>query len=229
MTGLFETMLAFGGRIAQLDEHVERMARSCRELGLEAFDEDAFRDAARDSVWEAEHAVRVVYEDGALSATAFDIPAPTRSRRTYGRAITLPATITRPMPRYKRVPDDLDWRGLLQPRSDEALFVTPEGHILEGTSTNVFAIRGDVLITAPDGVLPGVVRAWVLARGLRVEERPPTADDIRRGGFFTGSLTPLAPIRTLDGEDCAPPGETFTELARLYDEMFRRRVTLHPS
>ncbi|HET8774148.1 MAG TPA: aminotransferase class IV [Thermoanaerobaculia bacterium] len=229
MTGLFETMLAFRGRIVQFDEHVERMARSCRELGLEPLDEGAFRDAALASVWEAEHALRVVYEDGTLSATAFDIPAPTRSRRTYGRATTLPAAMARPLPRYKRVPDDLDWRGVIPPRSDEALFVTPEGHILEGTSTNVFAVRDDVLITAPDGVLPGIVRAWVLARGLRVEERPPTVDDLRGGGFFTGSLTTLAPIRTLDGEACAPPGETYTELARLYDEMFRRRVTLHPS
>jgi branched-subunit amino acid aminotransferase/4-amino-4-deoxychorismate lyase len=229
VTGLFETMLAVGGRIVQLDEHVERMARSCNELGLAPFDEDAFRDAAINTVWSAEHAIRVVYEHGALSATAFDIPAPTRSRRTYGRAVTLSPTIARPLPQYKRVPEDLDWREVIPPGADEALFVTTQGHILEGTSTNVFAIRGDVLITAPDGVLPGIVRAWVLASGLSIEERAPAADDIRRGGFFTGSLTTLAPIRTLDGDACAPPGETYTELARLYSEMFGRRVTLNPS
>ncbi len=229
MTGLFETMLAVKGRIVQFEEHMARMARSCRELGWEPLDEDAFRDAALNTVWSAEHAIRVVYEHGVLSATAFDIPAPTRSRRTHGRAITLSAAIVRPLPQYKRVPDDLDWRDVISSGSDEALFVTPQSHILEGTNTNVFAVRGDVLITAPDGVLPGIVRAWVLASGLRVEERAPTADDIRRGGFFTGSLTTLAPIRTLDGDTCAPPGETYTELARLYSEMSGRRVPLNPS
>jgi branched-subunit amino acid aminotransferase/4-amino-4-deoxychorismate lyase len=214
VTGLFETMLAIDRRIVQLDDHVARMARSSRELDLAPLDEQAFRDAARRVVQDGEHAVRVVFEDGAITATAFAIPPITRSRREQGRAVTLQRR--RPVPQHKRFPEDLHLRTLIPEGADEALFTTDDGAILEGTSTNVFAIRGDVLITAPDGVLPGVVRAWVLATGLEIESRPPTTGDILSGAFFTGSLTTLAPIRTLDGRTCAPPGAAFAELVRSY-------------
>lgn len=221
---LFETMLAVDGHVVQLEEHLARMARSAGTL-----DEDAFRAATLGAVRDGEHAIRVVLAEGTLAATAFDLPEITRSRRIHGRAVTLPASATRPLPQSKRYPEDLHLRDAIPPGADEALFVTPDGNILEGTSTNVFALHGDVLITAPDGVLPGTVRAWVLATaptlGLRIEERAPTADDVRRGAFFTGSLTTLAPVRLLDGRPCALPGPAFEELG----EMFRRRLTLHPS
>jgi para-aminobenzoate synthetase / 4-amino-4-deoxychorismate lyase len=229
VTGLFETMLAIDGHIVQLDEHVERMARSCRELGCAPLDEAAFRNTARHALRAGEHAIRVVYEHGTVTATAFAIPNITQARRKHGRATTLDSTVKRAQPGHKRVPDDLLLRDLIAPDADEALFVTSDGDILEGTSTNVFAVRDDVLITAPDGVLPGIVRAWVLATastlGLRIEERAPAADDIRRGAFFTGSLTTLAPIRLLNGRPCAVPGPAYADLR----EMFRRRVTLNPS
>lgn len=214
MTGLFETMLVVDGRIVQFDDHVARMARSCRELGLPALDEEAFWGAALRATRNGEHGVRAVYEGGAIAATAFELPEVTRSRRARGRAVTL--HWQRPDPRHKRFPEDLHLRERIPPGADEALFVTADGHVLEGTGTNVFAVRGDVLITAPDGVLPGVVRAWVLSQGLRVEERPPSIDDIRNGAFFTGSLTTLAPIRTLDGHVCADPGPAYAMLARSY-------------
>jgi branched-subunit amino acid aminotransferase/4-amino-4-deoxychorismate lyase len=38
--GLFETMLVAGGRIVQLEEHLERMARSCRQLDWGSLDEN---------------------------------------------------------------------------------------------------------------------------------------------------------------------------------------------
>lgn len=215
MSGLFETMLAIDGRIVQLDDHITRMARSCRELDLPPLDEEAFRDAARRVSYNGEHAVRVVYEDGMLAAMAFAIPEVTLSRRTRGRAVTLQRR--RPHPQHKRFPEDLHLRDLIPEGADEALFTTGDGAILEGTGTNIFAVRGDVLITAPDGgVLPGVVRAWVLERGMEIEYRSPTAGDILNGAFFTGSLTTLAPVRMLDGRACAPPGPAFAELVRSY-------------
>lgn len=189
---VFETMLVVGGRIVQLDEHIARMGRDFRDVALGAVRSDD------------EHAIRVVLEDGHLRATAFAIPEITRSRREHGRVVTLPPSLARPIPHLKRYPEDLRLRELIPEGADEALFVTPDGLILEGTSTNVFAVRGDTLITAPDGVLPGVVRDWVIASapqlGLRIEYRTPTIGDLLRGGFLTGSLTTLAPIRTLNGQ-----------------------------
>ncbi|MBV9492713.1 MAG: aminotransferase class IV [Acidobacteria bacterium] len=226
--GLFETMLVRDGRVVQLEEHLARMAASCRALEWGELDAHRFRSVARGAAMQSdESAVRVTRTtDGEggwlLEATAFAIPQATRLRRTHGRAITLDPSFVRPLPQHKTLPLSTYSGALavaIQAGADEAFFVTPRGEILEGSGTNVFAMRGDTLTTAP-GVLPGVVRAWVLSiarqMSLRIEERAPRADELRMGGFVTGSLTTLAPLRFLDGHPCASPGEAYEAIARQY-------------
>ena len=47
---------------------------------------------------------------------------------------------------------------------DEALLVSPDGHVLEGAASNVFVVRDGALLTPPlaQHVLPGVTRAIVI-------------------------------------------------------------------
>ena len=214
--GLFETMLVANGRVVQLEEHHARMAASCVALGFPVPSPDAFRACLATT----DEAVRCTYvPDRALQSTAFPIPAATRARREHGRALTLDPSWARTLPQHKTTDYDVCVRALRQAvewGADEALFTTTEGNVLEGTATNVFAVRGTTLITAPSAVLPGIVRAWVLAQGLPIEERPPTVDEIREGAFFTGSLTTIAPLRTIDGLRCAEPGEVVAELMHAY-------------
>lgn len=44
----------------------------------------------------------------------------------------------------------------------QVLLVTAEGVVLEGTQTNVFAVKDNKLYTAQEGVLLGTVRGVVL-------------------------------------------------------------------
>jgi branched-chain amino acid aminotransferase len=231
--GLFESMLVLRGRVVHRDEHFQRMAASAAALGfppprLEVFQEQVSH--AAHSVAEAdEAAVRCLYlqsdgETWLMHASAMPIPALTLQRRTHGRAITL--ELTRSLPRHKLTSYAVCTIGLRQAAAagaDEGFFTTREGLVLEGTATNVFAVRGTTLVTAAvdDGVLPGIVRAWVLAEaarlGFSVEERPPAAAELREGGFFTGSLTTLAALRVLDGMPCRAPGDAFHELVAGYN------------
>lgn len=218
--GLFETMLVVDGRVVQFEEHLQRMLHSARVLGMACPREDAFRDVVEAAATDA--AVRCVWRDGRLTTTAMPIPEATLRRRSGAHVVTLPLRVRRESPEHKRTSylDSLPaLRALLSPAADEGLFVDGRGHVLEGTTTNVFAIDGTALITAPvsAGILPGIVRAWVVEHsGLEVIERAPTIGELRAGSFVTSSLTPLAAIRTLDGARCEPPGRTFTELQRLY-------------
>jgi len=209
MIGLFETMLVANGRVVQLEEHYERMAISCIALGFPLPDFRVSLDTTNE-------AMRCTYfPDRPLQVTAFAIPAATRARREHGRAITLDPSWKRTLPEHKTTDYDVCTRALdhaVASGADEALFVTPEGNVLEGTATNVFAVRGTTLITAPSGMLPGIVRGWVLAQGFTIEKRAPSVEEIRDGAFFTGSLTTIAPVRTIDGLPCAPPGAVFEEL-----------------
>ncbi|MDP9192661.1 MAG: aminotransferase class IV [Acidobacteriota bacterium] len=239
MTGLFETMLAIGGRIVQCEEHFARLARSARELQLPAPDEEKFRAAIARAVLSHEEnvsreppltltlspplrgegteaAVRCIYEDGLFSATAGPIPTITLRRREGARVVTLDRSIVRDQPSHK-LTSYITSRPAIPDGAEEALFVDRQGHILEGTTTNVFAVASDSLITARDAILPGIVRAWVIAHAVKVIERPPTIEELRAGSFLTSSLTLLAPIVTIDGVACAAPGREFARLRATYE------------
>lgn len=89
----------------------------------------------------------------------------------------------------------------------EGLWLDPEGHVLEGTTTNLFALIDDVVFTPPLSapILPGVSRATLLARlaalGLPHREAVFAHDDLRRahGLVATNAVLPLAPVLALDG------------------------------
>lgn len=216
MTGLFETMLAIGGRVVQREEHFARLARSARELQLPAPDEAQFRAALARAVHsEEEMAVRCIYEDGRFSATTGPIPIVTLHRREGAHVVTLDRGIVRDRPTHK-LTSYMTSRPAIPAGANEALFVDRRGHILEGTTTNVFAIAGDTLITARDDVLPGIVRAWVIEHATKVIERRPTVAELRAGSFLTSSLTLLAPIVTLDGLACEAPRGEFVRLRGMY-------------
>lgn len=88
----------------------------------------------------------------------------------------------------------------------EAIALTPDGMLSEGTGQNLFLVRDGVLLTPPvDGtLLPGITRDSVLriARdaGIPVIERPIPremlymADEV----FFTGTAAEVTPIRSVD-------------------------------
>ena len=216
MTGLFETMLAVHGGVVQREEHFARLARSARELGLPTPEEEEFRSAVAGVVRsEEEMAVRCIYENARFTATAGPIPIVTLHRREGAHVATLGPGVARDRPSHK-LTSYLTSRPAIPAGANEALFVDGHGHILEGTTTNVFAIAGETLITARDAVLPGIVRAWVIEYATKVIQRRPTIAELRAGSFLTSSLTPLAPIVTVDGVACESPGRVFVELRERY-------------
>jgi branched-chain amino acid aminotransferase len=44
----------------------------------------------------------------------------------------------------------------------EAIYVDRKNRVLEGTTTNIFGLKGSTLVTPPDGILPGITRNVVL-------------------------------------------------------------------
>lgn len=94
----------------------------------------------------------------------------------------------------------------------EVIWVDRAGFLLEGTRSNVIAVRGGALWTPPlDGrILAGVTREAALdlarARGIPVHERP----CLRHGPwdelYLCSTLRELQPIVRLDGADVAGEG-----------------------
>jgi len=89
---------------------------------------------------------------------------------------------------------------------DEALVLTENGHVSEGSAENIFVIRGGVLLTPPvtDDILEGITRAGIMEicaeLGLRVVERSIDRSEIyvAEEAFFCGTGAQISPIVEVD-------------------------------
>ena len=195
---LIETM-AFDphGGIARLDAHLARMRASAAALGF-AFD----RHAARNE----------------LQAATFRLDAPRRVRLMLARSGAM-AIMTSPLPPQPEGPVDVAIVPMAVTRDDirahhktsdrafydaprraagtfEVIFVDPDGFLTEGSFTNLFVARGDVLLTphASHGLLGGILRNELIESG-RARETPLRVDDLDDGFFVGNALRGLLPAR----------------------------------
>jgi len=127
---------------------------------------------------------------------------------------------------------------------DEAIVLTQEGHVSEGSAENLFIVRNGVVITPPasDNILEGVTRnvMSILARedlGLTVVERSIdrselyVADEV----FLCGTGAQVSPVIEIDRRTIGTgkPGAITRDLQKLYFDVVKGRVEerldwLHP-
>jgi branched-chain amino acid aminotransferase len=117
---------------------------------------------------------------------------------------------------------------------DEALVLTREGHVSEGSAENIFIVRDHVLITPPvtENILEGITRRTVmtLAReelGLQVMERPIDRTEVYLCDelFLTGTAAAITAVVRVDYRPvgAGAMGPVTAKLRRLYDEVVRGR------
>jgi len=109
-----------------------------------------------------------------------------------------------------------------QSGADEAIFVDNDGHILEGTISNIFIVRRGRLLTPPLslGVLDGVTRREVLqtARRLRIPtlEKIVTIPDLMQAdeAFLAFTSAGVMPVQSVNGKKIGRrcPGPVTTRL-----------------
>ena len=88
----------------------------------------------------------------------------------------------------------------------EALFVDPSGQVLEGATSNIFALIDDRLVTPAAGplILDGIMRRQVMAAaaelGILVVERALLLDELLQAdeAFLTNSLIEILPVAQFD-------------------------------
>ncbi|MCE6950462.1 D-amino-acid transaminase [Cereibacter sphaeroides] len=117
---------------------------------------------------------------------------------------------------------------------DDAWFVE-DGMVTEGTSNNVYIVKGGKIITRHLGndILHGITRAAVLrfAREaqMEVEERPFTIDEAQAAdeAFFTSASAFVMPVVEIDGKPVGTgkPGSVAARLREIYlDESLKAAV-----
>lgn len=171
-----------------LDYHLARLKQSAVELEFE-FDRHSARNELQAATFRLRQKSRVRMLLSRGGALAIEV----REHRTWPEPIVKVATVKRPLPsddwrlRHKTTDRAMYRDALAAGGTYEVLLLDEEGFPTEGCFSNLFVERGDRLVTPPlgRGVLPGVLRASLLALGEAVEGDV-RLQDLHRG-FFIGN------------------------------------------
>jgi len=107
---------------------------------------------------------------------------------------------------------------------DEAILLTHDGYIADGSGENVFVVS-DGVISTPDlsaSILPGITRETIIeiarSLGYTVQEKPLIRADLYTAdeAFVCGTAAEVTPIRSLDDQEIGPPGPITLELQQAY-------------
>lgn len=219
----FETLRVYEGRPFRIEPHLDRLVASAESMGLPPVERRRLQVLAAlvlPAAKGGDAALRLVWTAGpetgppAGLALLSEIPAwiePLRERgATAVSLLGVRATVPWLLPGVKSTSYAVNMAAEAEARSrgaDEAVFVDADGVVLEGTVTNVWWRRGDVLCTPglDLGILAGVTRAALVELapgcGFRVEEGAfPLADLLGAEEAFTSSsVRELLPLVEVDG------------------------------
>ena len=107
---------------------------------------------------------------------------------------------------------------------DEAILLTADGFIADGSGENVFVVKDGAIATPPlaTSILPGITRDSLIQiaqdLGYTVEEKNLIRSDLVFADevFMTGTAAEVTPIREIDDREIGPPGPVTTELQTAY-------------
>jgi branched-chain amino acid aminotransferase len=114
---------------------------------------------------------------------------------------------------------------------DEAILLTPDGYIADGSGENIFVVR-DGVISTPDlsaSILPGITRDTIIQiaqdLGHRVVEKNLIRTDLYLADevFMCGTAAEVTPIREIDDHVVGPPGPVTLEIQQAYLDTVRGR------
>jgi branched-chain amino acid aminotransferase len=220
--GVFEVLRIYEGRPFAVEEHLDRMSRSAATLRL-PFDADAAGEdilALAAAAGDADGLIRLVKTRGgrliALLESAPQLPASVRlASITYSPSGILDGAKTISYAANALATRLADERG-----ADEALFVSPDGWVLEGPNFAAFFAVGDQdrFCTPPleEGILDSITRRRLMGL-IAIEERRIHRDELTavREAFVASTVREVLPVSRIDGVDLVGPAGRMTSAASM--------------
>jgi len=207
--GIFETIRAYHGRLFRFDDHIRRLERSARGIALRLphhprrYRRQLLDLLAANRLHDA--LIRLTVTRG-VGPAGLDPPWPTRPTviivarpfTSYPAALyrrgfrVVTAKIRRPPPtaapphakHLNYMVNILAKREATRRRADDALLLSSAGHLCEGTTSNLFFICGNRLLTPSraTGLLEGITRRVILELAHRLKI------PVRQGEFTPRTL-----------------------------------------
>lgn len=235
---VWEGLRVYGGKVYALDRHLDRLFASAHTLRFEGVpSRDEVRSAVvstftANGMYDGAHA-RLTLTRGPKVTSGM---SPTNNRAgctlivlaewkppVYGdggiRLITAstrrnsPATLDSKIHHNNLLNNILAKIEADVAGADDALMLDLQGFVAETNATNIFVVRGDVVVTpTPDACLPGITRGIILelaaSNGIRALERNVSLSEVYTAdeAFTTGTMGELAPVLEVDGRPIGSGG-----------------------
>lgn len=244
--GVFETLRTYNGKPFRLAEHLKRLFRSAKFIELEIpYPIEFLKKKINETLTQnnyPESTIKIIITGGVSKDTITPHDKPSLCiwvtkihpypESCYQKGVPLMTF------RHQRfIPEckNLDYSTAVLAQilarrqgASEALYVTPEGDILECTTSNFFLIQKSKIITTKEDVLRGITRgeAIKIAQDLKIpcKERKIKFKDLKRAdeAFVTSSVREIMPVVKVDEIKIASgrPGKITLQLLR----EFRKRT-----
>lgn len=243
---VYEFIASYNGKLFCLEQHLDRLERSMQGLSLPKIPREDIRAAVMTLFEEAGIARAGIYMQISRGVSPRNHPFPESAKPQF--VMTIRPVEEKPpelrqtgstaiivedyrwgrcdLKTVQLLPNVLAKQKAQEAEAFDAIFVSPEGVVREGTSSNVFVVAGGRLMTHPltPQILPGITRAVVIELGrsidLPVEERFFNVDDLLSAeeAFFTGTVTEVLPIVAVDRKHIGN-GRVGSITSRLYDAL----------
>ena len=251
--GLFETMRSYDNFIFRLHRHLARLNQSAQMLGIAPrivpFNlEEACHDIlVANNLSEARIRITITAGEGDI------VPDPATC---HGATIFIVARKLTPLPSeiYERGFKTVlsSWRRNAQSplshlksscylesvlaraearaaENDEALLLNESGFITEGSTSNIFLVFGETLVTPSiaSGALPGITREAILelaeSLGTKITERDVKTEELTKAdeAFVTNSILEVMPVTQFSDKPVGTgkPGMLTQKLMQAYKEL----------
>jgi len=242
--GVFDLLRTLNGKPLFLEEHIARLQTSARQIGMELpWNSQKLIDIVMQTLQHnsfEESNIRIVVTGG--SSPDFITPqgkprllvlitrAPELPQRWYTEGVKIITFASeRSIPGAKSIDYVTATIALKQARDQnaiEALYVDRNGCVREGTTSNLFAFYGDILVTPDRGILNGITRKAVLdlaAKMMDVELRNLKLNDLLIADevFITGTNKMIVPVVQIDATTIGT-GRPGKHTQRLMDALKKR-------
>lgn len=246
--GIYEVLRIYNGKTFLLEEHLMRLERSAREIRLRLpFSMEELKQRLEQLVEQSDCGDGIIYLQVTRGVASRNHPFPSPQVKPQLVAYTKP--YKRPLTELEqgvkgKLVEDIRWlrcdiksinllpnllakQEAVDHQAHEAI-LHRNGQVTEGSSSNVFMVKGDTLYTHPANhlILDGITRRLVLKLcaqlNLSVSEQTFSVNQLWQADelFLTGTTTEIMPVIQVDGKKIGEgkPGPITRRLIQAFEE-----------
>ena len=227
--GLFETIAVIDGRFCSWKRHIQRLHHGCEQLGIPAPDTTELLAEAKDTIKDNQKGVLKIIVTRGMGGRGYRSPVdmqtsriiyyspwPDYSKDYWVTGVSLRICETclginpalaqlKHLNRLEQVLARSEWS---DPAIFEGIMLDSDGRVVEGTMSNLFLIKNNILIT-PDlsrcgvaGVMRGLIIELTSKLNISVVIKDVSVDDVKSADamFISNSLVRILPVKECAGQ-----------------------------